>query len=52
MQENRAFDHYFGTLHGVRGFLDPNVQSNPDDVKDGLPNVFYQSVFSIAENVL
>jgi phospholipase C len=22
MQENRAFDHYFGTLHGVRGFGD------------------------------
>ena len=23
MQENRAFDHYFGTLNGVRGFGDP-----------------------------
>jgi phospholipase C len=23
MQENRSFDHYFGTLHGVRGFDDP-----------------------------
>ena len=23
MQENRAFDHYFGTLPGVRGFADP-----------------------------
>ncbi len=23
MQENRSFDHYFGTLHGVRGFNDP-----------------------------
>lgn len=23
MQENRSFDHYFGTLHGVRGFGDP-----------------------------
>ncbi len=22
MQENRAFDHYFGSLHGVRGFND------------------------------
>ena len=22
MQENRAFDHYFGTLNGVRGFGD------------------------------
>jgi len=23
MQENRSFDHYFGTLRGVRGFDDP-----------------------------
>src|SRR5580704_12980008 len=22
MQENRSFDHYFGTLRGVRGFRD------------------------------
>lgn len=28
MQENRAFDHYFGTMAGVRGFKDPNVQLN------------------------
>lgn len=28
MQENRAFDHYFGTMAGVRGFADPNVQVN------------------------
>jgi phospholipase C len=25
MQENRSFDHYFGTLSGVRGFSDPRV---------------------------
>jgi len=25
MQENRSFDHYFGTLSGVRGFDDPNA---------------------------
>ncbi|HEV2635816.1 MAG TPA: alkaline phosphatase family protein [Actinocrinis sp.] len=25
MQENRSFDHYFGTLSGVRGFSDPTV---------------------------
>jgi phospholipase C len=25
MQENRSFDHYFGTLAGVRGFSDPNA---------------------------
>ncbi|EFX01061.1 non-hemolytic phospholipase c [Grosmannia clavigera kw1407] len=30
MQENRAFDHYFGTMAGVRGFADPNVHVNPD----------------------
>src|SRR5215467_5690029 len=23
MQENRPFDHHFGTLRGVRGFSDP-----------------------------
>jgi phospholipase C len=42
MMENRSFDHYFGSLRGVRGFKDPNVQVNPEDVKQGLPNVFYQ----------
>jgi phospholipase C len=25
MQENRSFDHYFGTLSGVRGFSDPDA---------------------------
>ncbi|KAE8421216.1 phosphoesterase family-domain-containing protein [Aspergillus pseudocaelatus] len=30
MQENRAWDTYFGTMAGVRGFNDPNVQVNPD----------------------
>jgi hypothetical protein len=24
MQENRSFDHYFGTLRGLRGFADPH----------------------------
>jgi len=28
MQENRSFDHYFGTLSGVRGFSDPSVLKN------------------------
>lgn len=41
MQENRSFDHYFGTLSGVRGFGDPqarilstgrSVFYQPDDV--------------------
>ncbi|WPH01291.1 Hypothetical protein R9X50_00412900 [Acrodontium crateriforme] len=38
MQENRAFDHYFGTMAGVRGFKDPNAQINPDGT-----SVFYQN---------
>ena len=25
MQENRSFDHYFGTMAGVRGFDDPDA---------------------------
>jgi phospholipase C len=29
MQENRAFDHYFGTLRGVRGFRDPRAVKLP-----------------------
>jgi phospholipase C len=37
MQENRSFDHYFGTLSGVRGFDDPKALRFPD----GRP-VFYQ----------
>jgi phospholipase C len=27
MQENRSFDHYFGTMKGVRGFADTNNSS-------------------------
>ncbi|MGW1895823.1 phosphocholine-specific phospholipase C [Streptomyces sp. NPDC002004] len=30
MQENRSFDHYFGTLRGVRGFSDRNAVRLPD----------------------
>jgi phospholipase C len=46
MQENRSFDHYFGTLRGVRGFGDPRpvtlpsgkpVWSQSDGTKDVLP---------------
>ena len=29
MQENRSFDHYFGSLRGVRGFGDPRPVSLP-----------------------
>jgi phospholipase C len=37
MQENRSFDHYFGTMPGVRGFADPAAIRLPS----GRP-VFYQ----------
>ncbi|MES2263782.1 MAG: phospholipase C, phosphocholine-specific [Pseudomonadota bacterium] len=37
MQENRSFDHYFGTLPGVRGFDDPRAI----DLPGGRP-VWYQ----------
>lgn len=30
LQENRSFDHYFGTLAGVRGFGDPHPLWLPD----------------------
>ena len=38
MQENRSFDHYFGTLRGVRGFGD----RHPVPLASGKP-VWYQS---------
>lgn len=44
MQENRAFDHYFGTMAGVRGFADPNVQMN------GNRSVWFQDVNSTFSN--
>jgi phospholipase C len=37
MQENRSFDHYFGTLPNVRGFSDPKAIK----LSDG-KSVFYQ----------
>ena len=45
MQENRSFDHYFGTLRGVRGFDDPaamllrngdSVFDQPDPARAGM----------------
>jgi phospholipase C len=30
MQENRSFDHYFGTLRGVRGFGDKQILAYPN----------------------
>src|SRR5476651_1960722 len=38
MQENRSFDHAFGTLRGVRGFNDPRALR----LKNGNP-VFVQT---------
>jgi phospholipase C len=46
MQENRSFDHYYGSMRGVRGFGDPHpvtlpdgrsVWQQPDDSDDVLP---------------
>lgn len=48
MQENRSFDHYYGTLRGVRGFGDPRPlmlrsgksvfhQPTPDGIGEVLP---------------
>lgn len=42
MQENRSFDHYFGSLRGVRGFSDPR----PAPLPNGKP-VWYQAPPSI-----
>jgi phospholipase C len=38
MQENRSFDHYYGTMSGVRGFNDPAA----------LPGVFQQKGYNIS----
>ena len=37
MQENRSFDHYFGTLAGVRGFGDPHALTQANG-----QSIFYQ----------
>jgi phospholipase C len=42
MQENRSFDHYFGSMAGVRGFADPFPIPVPDtDLLQG-KTVWYQ----------
>lgn len=33
MQENRSFDHMFGSLKGVRGFNDPRIKTLPNGNK-------------------
>src|SRR5580704_894280 len=35
MQENRPFDHHFGTLRGVRGFSDPRAVNINLPLKSG-----------------
>jgi phospholipase C len=47
MQENRSFDHYFGTLRGVRGFGDKSAVTLPN----GKP-VFNQPIAAGAGEVL
>jgi phospholipase C len=42
MQENRSFDHYFGSIRGVRGFNDPRPVCMPN----GKP-VWYQPPASV-----
>jgi len=42
MQENRSFDHYFGTMRGVRGFGDPR----PARLPNGKP-IWYQPIASV-----
>jgi phospholipase C len=41
-QENRAFDHYFGTLNGVRGFGDRFVIPAPDQGPRAGRTIFVQ----------
>ena len=47
MQENRSFDHYYGTMPGVRGFSDPSAITLPS----GNP-VYYQPDPSHAQGYL
>ncbi|BAO89603.1 phosphocholine-specific phospholipase C [Caballeronia cordobensis] len=47
MQENRSFDHYFGSLRGVRGFGDRSAVTLPS----GKP-VFHQPIATGAGEVL
>ena len=47
MQENRSFDHYFGTLRGVRGFNDPR----PVMLPNGKP-VWYQPPAASGPNAI
>src|SRR5579884_3902496 len=39
MQENRSFDHYYGSMSGVRGFADRTAVVQPNGL-----DVFHQTV--------
>ncbi|WP_404713662.1 alkaline phosphatase family protein [Sphingomonas sp. MMS24-J13] len=47
MQENRSFDHYFGTMPGVTGFSDPDALMLPSGL-----NVFHQPTDRHADGFL
>jgi len=47
MQENRGFDHYFGTMRGVRGFSDRFPI--PVASSDGTPRTVWQQLDRMAE---
>jgi phospholipase C len=49
MQENRSFDHYFGSLAGVRGFNDPVPHPLPSSTLTG-NNVWYQPTSTSSPN--
>ena len=57
MQENRSFDHYFGTMPGVRGFADPTATKQvfyqPDaDNPDGYLLPFHVDTFDSSAQAL
>ena len=41
-QENRSFDHYFGSLNGVRGFADPFPVPVADKAGIAAKNIWVQ----------
>jgi phospholipase C len=57
MQENRSFDHYFGTMPGVRGFHDPSVprklfyQADPNNPKKYLLPFHADTHHTAAQNL-
>jgi phospholipase C len=47
MQENRSFDHYFGTMSGVMGYSDPHAMTLPNG-----RSIFYQPTDTRPEGYL